>query len=514
MRLDVRPRYLVAGRTHPKVLATDGEAYRNARIEQAWRNGVAASVSFDADYRDVPTLTALIQSSAIVVLPYDSRDQATSGVLVDAIAAGRPVVATAFPHAVELLASGAGIVVDHDDPDALALALRRVLTEPGLAAAHGRGGVPVGPQPRLARGCLRVRGPGRAAPGRSPGAGVTSVRTPFEHLVRMTDDRGTFEHARLSHPRPEHGYCTDDMARVLVVATREHPPTPTVRRLAEISLTFLTGAQGEDGDYRNRMDRLGRWEDRPTTEDCWGRSIWGLGTAAARSDLDWVRQAATAQLERAARQRSVWPRAMAFAALGAAEVLAVRPDHGAARALLADAADSLPVPRDDAGWPWPEARLAYANAALPEAMIAAGVALDRPGLLQRGLDLLAWLLDHETRDGHLSVTPVGGAGPADVRPAFDQQPIEVAALADACARAAAIDGHPRWADGLAASVAWFDGDNDAGAVMWDPETAGGYDGLQPGGPNLNQGAESTLALLSTRQQARRPVGACADGGTG
>lgn len=130
-----RPRYLVAGRTHPKVLALQGEAYRNARIEQAWRHGVAASVTFDADYRDVGSLTEMIQSSAVVVLPYDSREQATSGVLVDAIAAGRPVVATAFPHAVELLASGAGIVVDHDDPDALVRALRRLLTEPDLATS-------------------------------------------------------------------------------------------------------------------------------------------------------------------------------------------------------------------------------------------------------------------------------------------------------------------------------------------------------------------------------------------
>jgi glycosyltransferase involved in cell wall biosynthesis len=130
-----RPLYLVAGQTHPKVLAADGEAYRNARIEQAWRNGVASSVSFDADYRDVASLTSLIQSAAVVVLPYDSTDQVTSGVLVDAIAAGRPVVATAFPHAVELLDSGAGIVVDHDDPDALALALHRVLTEPDLATS-------------------------------------------------------------------------------------------------------------------------------------------------------------------------------------------------------------------------------------------------------------------------------------------------------------------------------------------------------------------------------------------
>lgn len=133
--LPMRPRYLVAGRTHPKVLAAYGESYRRDRIEQAERHGIASSVDFDDDYRDVAALTALIQSSKVVVLPYDSKDQVTSGVLVDAIAAGRPVVATAFPHAVELLSSGAGLVVDHDDPDAMALALRRVLTRPELAAS-------------------------------------------------------------------------------------------------------------------------------------------------------------------------------------------------------------------------------------------------------------------------------------------------------------------------------------------------------------------------------------------
>jgi len=133
--LPMRPRYLVAGRTHPKVLAAHGESYRRARIEQAKRHGISSSVDFDDDYRDVAALTALIQSSKVVVLPYDSKDQVTSGVLVDAIAAGRPVVATAFPHAVELLASGAGLVVDHDDPDAMARALQRVLTRPELAAS-------------------------------------------------------------------------------------------------------------------------------------------------------------------------------------------------------------------------------------------------------------------------------------------------------------------------------------------------------------------------------------------
>jgi glycosyltransferase involved in cell wall biosynthesis len=130
-----RPRYVVAGPTDPKALAADGEAYRDARIEQARRSGVADSVSFDPGYYDGSVLTALIQQSSVVVLPYDSAEQVTSRVLVDAIANGRPVVATAFPYAVELLNSGAGIVVGHDDAAGMASALRQIVTQPRLAGS-------------------------------------------------------------------------------------------------------------------------------------------------------------------------------------------------------------------------------------------------------------------------------------------------------------------------------------------------------------------------------------------
>ena len=331
---------------------------------------------------------------------------------------------------------------------------------------------------------------------------MTTLSPPrFDHLIVMSDRWGTFEHAALSRPRVEHGYCTDDMARVLVVAIREARPSPDVRWLTDLSLRFLRDAQGLDGDYRNRRNSRGRWTDRPTVEDCWGRSVWALGTAAAHADRPWTRQIATIEFERAARRRSPWPRAMAYAAIGAAEVLGVMPEHREARALLAAAADALPR-GSGAAWPWPEARLTYANAVLPEAMIAAGSALARPELLQRGLDLLGWLVDHETNAGHFSPTPAGGDGPGADRPAFDQQPIEVAALAEACARAAAADpGDHRWPDGIADAAAWFAGDNDADSAMFDPDTGGGYDGLHADGPNRNQGAESTLALLSTQQHA-------------
>jgi len=133
---DVRPRpsYLIAGATHPKVRASAGEAYREMLVQRSWRRGAGSSVSFDDSYRDLPSLSRLINGADLVVLPYDSEDQVTSGVLVDAVASGRPVVATAFPHAIELLGSGAGIVVPQQDASAIADVVRSVVDHPELLA--------------------------------------------------------------------------------------------------------------------------------------------------------------------------------------------------------------------------------------------------------------------------------------------------------------------------------------------------------------------------------------------
>lgn len=167
-----RPGYIVAGATHPKVRERAGESYRRMLTQRAWAAGVAPSVTFDGRYRDLAALMGLIRSADLVVLPYDSLDQVTSGVLVDAVAAGRPVVATAFPHAVELLGSGAGLVVPQRDPAALAAAIRSILTDTGLAAemaAEARRLAPelswnaiAGQYDRLAEGLVPTRQPVRA----------------------------------------------------------------------------------------------------------------------------------------------------------------------------------------------------------------------------------------------------------------------------------------------------------------------------------------------------------------
>jgi hypothetical protein len=341
---------------------------------------------------------------------------------------------------------------------------------------------------------VRTERPGRTVP-----------EPPFAHLVRLSDDTGLFEHARHATVRREHGYCTDDVARGLVVVSRETDPSPEVLRLAERYLAFLTHAQDADGAFHNRLGFDRGWSDRPGLGDWWGRALWGLGTAAARCPATWLRQEALLAFTQGASCRSTAPRAMAFAALGAAELLRADPGNESAAALLSDAAAAIGRPGPDPRWPWPHERLTYANAALAEAVIVAGHLLDDPPVLAAGLRMLTWLLDIQISDDHLSVLPTAGWQRGSPRLRHDQQPIEVAALADACATAAAITGDQVWHTGVHRSVAWFLGDNDLGHVMWDPATGGGYDGLTLHGPNLNQGAESTLALISTLQHRTHAV---------
>ncbi|MEU7750844.1 glycosyltransferase [Micromonospora sp. NPDC049171] len=332
---------------------------------------------------------------------------------------------------------------------------------------------------------------------------VTAPPPSFAHLIRLSDDTGLFEHARHAIVRREHGYCTDDVARALVVVSREPEPSEELIRLAERYLAFLTHAQHADGAFHNRLGHDRRWADEPGLGDWWGRALWGLGTAVARSPASWVREEALVAFSRGAGRRTRAPHAMAFAGLGAAEVLRRHPGHVAAASLLADAASTVGPAGSDPRWPWPREQLTYANAALAEVAIVASQLREGGPPLDDGLRMLAWLRDVQLRDGRLSVVPVGGWRHGGVRLHHDQQPIEVAALADACATAATVTGDPGWDDGVRQAVGWFLGDNDLGTPMWDPATGGGYDGLTAHGPNLNQGAESTLALISTLQHARR-----------
>jgi hypothetical protein len=329
----------------------------------------------------------------------------------------------------------------------------------------------------------------------------------FTHLAALTDSTGLFEHALHRAPRIEHGYCVDDVARALLVLAREPEHDERLADLTETYLRFVLAALDPAGRSRNRRSAEGQWTDEPSEGDWWGRSVWALGTAAVSAPLEFTRARALRGFDSASRRRSPHLRSTLFATLGASEVLTAHPRHAGARQLVEDALEGLPAGRG-AVWPWPEDRLRYGNGTVPDALIAAGAALHDESAIVLGLELLEFLLRVETSGGRLSVCGTEGRGPGEDGRLYDQQPIEVAAIADACARAYSVTGDPSWLRGVDTAWAWFLGDNDSGTPMVDPLTGSGFDGLTPTGRNENCGAESTLAALTTQQHARR-LGAAA-----
>ena len=331
---------------------------------------------------------------------------------------------------------------------------------------------------------------------------TTLTRQPvFAHLHSLTTSRGLFEHALLNQARQEHGYCVDDVARAFILLCRE--PNPELENLAiqKIYLDFILDSISPSGKCHNRMNIAGTWTDRPSTADCWGRAVWACGVGAVHG-ADREMRARSLKGFRALTQTMTSDRmSLAFAALGAGEILISDPSEPSAREILMMTELHL-IPEADAGdWYWPEPRLRYSNGSVVEAVLLAGWALRDMELLKKGFLMLKFLLSTQIHEGHFSVTPSRGRGPLDTVPAFDQQPLEIAAIADASMRAWEFSGDPRWLTEVERAWDWFLGKNDLGVAMFDPMTGAGYDGLTPTGPNLNQGAESTIAMLATAQRA-------------
>jgi hypothetical protein len=375
----------------------------------------------------------------------------------------------------------------------------------------------------------------RPVPARCPLYPVSRV-----HLTAMSDDMGMWQHARGVEPDPRFGYCTDDVARAVIVDllhAREETSSGLDASLRR-SLRFVSDAfDAKSGRFLNFRKADGRWLDTGASEDCHARALMALAAVM-------VEMPGTELAERAAQLFGrALPAATSFGALRpvsaallacdsaieagfsdaepAFTVLAVR----LAKAFGDDATESpprtfRPEPSRFAGfssrigseaettaeleWPWPEPVLTYENALMPRALIAAARRLDQPALLARGCSVLDWLIDVQAGEsGRFS--PVGNSDwwhRTAERSRFDQQPIEAATMVAATSAAFRATGRARYLDAAEAAYGWFLGDNDLGVALADPARGACCDGLTPTGPNENQGAESTLMWLTALEEMR------------
>ena len=503
--------YEVVGATHPNLVRNEGEQHRRMLMALARDIGVEDHVRFVDRFVEQEELLDMLQAADIYVTPYLNMSQATSGTLSYAVAVGKPVVATPYVHAREILADGHGLLVPAADAAALSNAALDLLNndqkrEAIASAAYERGRSMLWP--------LNVGQSLASLPARP--RLVANHRTPsrptslsLDAIERMSDAVGMIQHAIYAVPDRNHGYCIDDNARALMMMVRRGDERRTAA-LAPAYASFVQhGWNRETRRFRNFMAYDRTWLEACGSEDSNGRTIWALGLTAARSPWPALREWALKLFDEAAPISAdlAAPRSRAFAALGAFEMLQRYPNHELARSMLRQSAEQLVQlhaqnSRDD--WDWFEQSLAYDNARLPEALIRAGQALGNSTMTDLGLSCLEWLVRRQTSPRG-TFRPVGckGFGRPYAPPlAFDQQPLEATATIDAAAAAYEISGEEKWHNIARDAFAWFFGDNDAGAPLANPEEGSCCDGLMATGINRNQGAESILSLHLAAQTMR------------
>jgi hypothetical protein len=327
----------------------------------------------------------------------------------------------------------------------------------------------------------------------------------FDHLRRMTDSTGMFQHAFCSIPKYEEGYCTDDNARALLLSVHleELGMEEEVASLAPIYAAFVNYALNPaNGLFRNFMGYDRRWLEAAGSEDSHSRALWSLGACVGRSrnrDLQfWAAQTFEAALP--AVLEFVHPRGWVFALLGIDDYIRrLKGDRRTAqiREILSDRLLTLYDQNAEEDWPWFEDLVSYDNARLPQALILSGEAGNNARAVEVGLHALRWLAGVQTApQGHFR--PIGsngfykrGAEPAQ----FGQQALEAWATVSACLTAHRITDEPAWVHHAQTAFEWFLGRNDLGVALYDPVAGGCRDGLHADRMNPNQGAESTLAFL-------------------
>ncbi len=510
--------YVILGATHPNIVKREGQAYLASLERLAEKLGVRENVVFHNRYVTLEELCGYLGACDVYVMPYLGKSQIVSGTLAYAMGTGKAVVSTPFAYAQEMLADGRGGLFPFGDAGALARQVKEFLGD-RIAANAIRKKAYMYCRPmvwkevgyryiQLAGEILldRAEAPRPALRQRPPMPQVGTLQDiNVSHLLTLTDETGLMQHATYAVPDRTHGYCTDDNARALVAAIMYADLTndDSLSRATNTYMSFLHHAfDPATRRFRNFMTYNRHWVSEPGAEDVHGRAMWALGQVVALAPNDAILSFSSrlffSGLEMLESFTS--PRAWAFALVGIHSYLERFSGDAYARRIRASLASRLyDLFRRNVGddWPWCEDTTTYDNAKLPHALILSGKWLQDDAMLAQGLTSLEWLVRLQVSDSGV-VSLIGNQGwmsRSGGRARFDQQPVEALALVQACAEAFRCTQERVWAERARICLGWFLGSNDTESVLCDYATGGCRDGLHADGPNLNEGAESTLAWL-------------------
>ncbi len=532
--------FIVVGQTHPNLLRNEGELYRLSLIRMAQDLGVQKHVVFFNRFVELDELLRFIGAADIYITPYLTENQITSGTLAYAFGTGNAVVSTPYWHAEELLADGRGVLVPFRNSEAITIGVNYLLKNDTLRHEMKENAFKLGRDMIWSRCAekymesfvLAIENQSRET------AKIPPIKTldqqpvslpglNLNHLFRMSDSTGIFQHAIFTVPCFEDGYCTDDNARALLLTIQLQQSGHKSAEIKNLSATYVAFLNHtfvhETKRFRNFMSFDRRWLESVGSEDSHGNALWALGYSIAHINQSGIQSLATELFDNALPVVTEFtsPRAWALTLVGIDSYLKRFPGNHSAievREILIQKLIQRFADASSTEWLWYEDGLSYANAKIPHAMIVSGVSMDNQSVVQMGLETLSWLVKiQKSETGYFR--PIGSNGfysKGESRAIFDQQPIEAHATISACIEAYAVTKNVQWLTEAHNAFDWFLGKNDLEMVLYDSSTGGCRDGLHPDRVNQNEGCESTLAFLLalTEMQALQSTRASFKNGEG
>ncbi|MFC1677751.1 glycosyltransferase [Planctomycetota bacterium] len=505
--------YIILGMTHPSVLKNDGESYRFSLQQMVKELGCAEHVIFHNRFISDEELQNFLCATDVYVTPYLNREQLTSGTLSFAVGTGKAVVSTPYWAAVELLDKGQGKLVPFGDPARIAEAIVEILKDDSLFYSLRRKAYDYGRArtwPKIGQTYWKMfkskRIPVRitdkvALPSSAKALSLELPEPSLTHLRRMTDDTGLYQHAQFTIPDRNHGYCTDDNARAVIVMSKYYSQYREQYGLELLDryLSFTLNSQTADGKVKNFMNYDRTWFRKEPVHDALGRLLWAFGTVMANPPsphyLSIVKDSFDKSVKHVAKQ---YPRGKAYAILGMSDYLKQFPGASDIKRQLAMAADELIElyhKNSRLDWQWFEDKLTYDNAILPCALFVAGQSLGDK-YLQAAKRTCEFLLSKIFVDNHFSfIGCKGWYEQGGIRAIFDQQPIEAASTVMMLRAAYDATDDREFLVLQRKAFGWFLGENDLRVSLYNFRSHGCHDGLTREGVNANQGAESLLSYL-------------------
>ncbi|MCL1670896.1 glycosyltransferase [Elizabethkingia ursingii] len=501
--------FLIIGKTHPMIIKTHGEEYRNYLKDLIKKLDIENHVAFINSYLPLEELLEYLQLTDVYLFTSKDRNQAVSGTFSYAISSGCPIVSTPIPHALEVLKDGSGLIIDFESPQQLAWAVKIILKDKTI-------------QEKLRTKALEKMAPTawenssllHAHLFQAYGKGeielhYTLPEINLEHFRQLTTDFAMLQFSILNRPDIDSGYTLDDNARAMIAMCQHYMYSndPADLKLIAVYLNFIDFCQMHDGSFLNYVDKERKFTPqnyKSNLEDSNGRAIWALGFLISQKEN--LPEEFSVRAEKILQKSILYirkitsPRAIAFIIKGLYYQKSIH-NVPVIKKLANKLLKLYQKEARDSDWQWFEPYLTYANSVLPEALLCAWLATGNEKYKHIAFESFHFLLSKIIIGSNIKVisnkgwlhkqsknTPINGG----------EQPIDIAYTILALSAFYKVSHNPQYLHLMQNAMNWFLGQNHLNQIIYNPATGGCYDGLEQHNVNLNQGAESTVSYLMAR----------------